>query len=112
MIRKLILIPLAIAAAAPANAQSAGWDREVRNLIVGAQSYPRAAQARGEEGTAKVKVVVSGAGKLVNAEVVQSSGSDLLDREAVKIVEKVGSFPTPPGGSDTTIVIPLSWKLS
>lgn len=112
MVRRLVLLCLAIAAAGPASAQSAGWDRTIRGLIVGAQSYPRAAQARGEEGVAKVKVVISGAGKLVTAELVQSSGSATLDKEAVKIVQKVGSFPAPPDGSDTTVIVPLTWKLS
>lgn len=111
MVRKLILTSLAIAAASPASAQ-AGWDRQVKSLIASEHNYPRAAQARGEEGTAKVKVVVSGAGKLVTAEVVESSGSSILDREAVKIIQKVSSFPTPPGGADATLVVPLAWKLS
>lgn len=112
MVRKLILTSVAIAAASPVSAQSAGWDRQVKSLIASEHSYPRAAQARGEEGTAKVKVVVSGAGKLVAAEVVESSGSSILDREAVKIIQKVSSFPAPPGGADATIVVPLGWKLS
>jgi protein TonB len=112
MVRKLVLLCLAVLAAGPAAAQSAGWDHTVRGLIVSAQSYPRAAQARGEEGVAKVKLVISGGGKLVTAELVQSTGSATLDKEAIRIVQKVGSFPAPPGGSDTTVIVPLSWKLS
>lgn len=109
---KPLIAAVAVATAASVSAQSTGWTKEVATLVARMHNYPRAAQARGDEGTAKVKVVVSGAGKLVAAEVVQSSGSPILDREAVKIVEKVSAFPAPPGGADSTVVLPLTWKLS
>jgi protein TonB len=112
MLHKAIIAAVAILSATSVSAQSGNWSREVATLVAKAHSYPRAAQARGDEGTAKVKLVVGGTGKLVGAEVVQSSGSAILDREAVKIIEKVESFPAPPSGADATLVVPLTWKLS
>lgn len=106
----------AVAAAAtlvfstPAFAQPAAWQQAVARLIASKQTYPRAAQMRGDEGTAKVKVYVSASGAVEKTEMVSPSGSSVLDREALALPTKAGNFPAPPGGA-TTIVLPLTWKL-
>jgi protein TonB len=94
----------------PAFAQAADWQRKVATLIASKQSYPRAAQMRGDEGTAKVRVSISATGEVTNVELVAPSGSTVLDREAVALPTKIGPLPAPPGGA-TTLVIPLTWKL-
>jgi len=94
----------------PAFAQSAGWQQAVARAIAAKQTYPRAAQMRGDEGTAKVKVYVSASGLVEKTEMVAPSGSSVLDREALSLPSKVGNLPAPPGGA-TAIVLPLTWKL-
>src|SRR3546814_8141140 len=79
--------------ATPANAQSADWQRSVARLVAAKQTYPRAAQMRGGEGTAKVKVNVTADGSIGNVELVAPSGSSVLDREALALPAKVGKFP-------------------
>ena len=100
-----------LAAAAPAFASDPAWKRKVGQLITANYSYPRSAQLRGEEGNAKIKIAFSAAGKVVSVDLVQSTGSAILDREAVRIPTKVGSFPPPPAGVATNIVFPISWQM-
>jgi periplasmic protein TonB len=97
------------ALSAPALAD-AGWQKQVVSLVVKSQTYPRAAQMRKEQGTAKVRVQVGASGSIDSVELAQSSGSDILDKEAQKMMEKIGSFPPPTGGA-TSLVVPITWVL-
>src|SRR3546814_18103605 len=92
------LVAGALMVATPANAQSADWQRSVARLVAAKQTYPRAAQMRGDEGTAKVKVNVTAGGSIGNVELVAPSGSSVLEREALALPAKVGKFPPHPGG--------------
>jgi protein TonB len=87
------------------------WTAQVARLVAGKQTYPTAAQMRGDEGTVKVRVYVGGDGAVQKTELVTGSGSALLDREALSLPTKVGKFPAPDGGAATTVVLPLTWKL-
>lgn len=102
---------IALATAVPASADPA-WEAKVIKLITANYSYPRSAELRHEQGRALVKVTISGAGKPISVELVQSTGSEILDREAVRIPAKVGTFPMPPSGTNVAIVIPIKWQLS
>ncbi|MCT2399531.1 energy transducer TonB family protein [Novosphingobium mangrovi (ex Huang et al. 2023)] len=86
------------------------WLDNVKNKVASKQTYPRTAQMRGEEGTAKVKIYISAAGKVERAELVDSSGSRALDQEAVSVMSRVGTLPAPPAGT-SSVVLPLTWKL-
>lgn len=99
-----------VAFAAPVFAQAGGWQQTVGKMIAAKQTYPRAAQMRGDSGTAKVKVSFASSGAVTSVELVSPSGSAVLDREAVQLPQKVGTFPAPPGGA-TSVVIPITWKL-
>lgn len=109
--RKLMVVFAAASMmSAPALAQSPDWQRKVAQLVASKQTYPRTAQMRGEEGTAKVKVYVSASGAVEKAELVGPSGSATLDKEAIALVTKIGTLPAPPGGP-AAVVLPLTWKL-
>jgi protein TonB len=86
------------------------WTGQVARLVASKQSYPAAAQMRGDEGTAKVRVAVSADGSVQGTELVSGSGSALLDKEALALPKKIGKFPAPDAGQ-TSIVLPLTWKL-
>ncbi len=114
-IRRIALLAITgltgLAVAGPAYAVDPGWQRKVSQLIGANYTYPRSAQLRGEQGRAKVKIAFSGAGKVLSVDLVQSSGSAILDREAVRIPMKVGAFPAPPTGSTTNLVLPITWRI-
>ncbi len=96
--------------AGTAHAQSADWIKQVTRTIAAKQTYPKAAQARGEQGTAKVKIYVAATGAVERAELIAPSGSTVLDREALALPSRTGSVPPPPGGA-TTVTVPITWKL-
>lgn len=102
---------MGLAVAGPAHAADPGWQRKVSQLIGANYAYPRSAVLRGEQGSAKVKIAFSGAGKVLSVDLVKSSGSAILDREAVRIPRKVGTYPAPPTGSNTDIVVPITWRI-
>lgn len=95
---------------APAAAQTPEWTKQVGRIIASKQTYPRVAQMRGEEGTARVKIYVGANGAVQKTELVAPSGSAALDKEALAIPTKAGLLPAPPGGP-TTVTVPLTWKL-
>jgi protein TonB len=101
----------ALGLASPAKAADPAFEAKVAKLVTAFYSYPRSAELRHEEGRARVKIVIAASGKPVSIELVESTGSEILDREAVRIPTKVGNYPAPPGGSNYTIIIPIRWKL-
>lgn len=108
--KAFMAIITAALAATPAFAQSAGWQQAVARQIASKQTYPRAAQMRGDEGTAKVRIYVNASGAVEKTEMVTPSGSSVLDREALSLPAKAGNLPAPPGGA-TAVILPLTWKL-
>lgn len=110
-----LFLPLAAALGAgamPARAADMAWQMKVQKLVAANYSYPRSAELRGEQGRAVVRITISGVGKPVSVELIQHTGSQILDREAMRIPMKVGAYPTPPGGGNTTIDVPIRWQLS
>lgn len=89
----------------------AGWEDDVSNAIRAAQSYPRSAIRRGDEGDVTIRVFVGADGKVSNVELVEASGSDILDREALRMPAKAGNLPKHPSGSEGIVTIPLSFQL-
>ena len=91
-------------------AQPAAWIAQVARAIAAKQTYPRVAQMRGEEGTAKVKVYISASGAVERTELVAPSGSATLDKEALALPTRAGTLPAPPAGA-TSVTVPITWKL-
>jgi len=103
---------ITLAASSPAVALNPAWEAKVMRLVSENYSYPRSAELRGEQGRAVVKITISAAGKPVSVELVQSTGSPILDREAVRIPMRVTTFPTPPDGTSKVVVVPIRWQIS
>lgn len=106
-----LAIVASMIASSPVLAQSAAWTQQVARIVASKQTYPRTAQMRGEEGTAKVKIYVGAGGAIERAELVAASGSATLDREALALPTKVGTLPAPPSGA-TSLTLPLTWRLN
>lgn len=105
-----VVASIALMGSAPAFSQSAEWTKKVFGMVAAKQTYPRVAQMRGDEGTAKVRVSIDASGAIKNVEMVAPSGSSVLDKEALALPLRVGSVPPPPGGA-TAVVLPITWKL-
>ena len=78
------------------------------------KQYPRIAQMRGWQGEAIVELQLDGNGKLKSKKIIQSSGYDALDKQALDMVEKAVPFPAPPEvlrGGSFSIKVPIPFKL-
>ena len=78
------------------------------------KKYPKIAAMRGWQGEAIVELELDGSGKLKSKKIIQSSGHDVLDRQALEMVEKALPFPAPPDalrGTSFTITVPVPFKL-
>ena len=78
------------------------------------KQYPRIAQMRGWQGEAIVELQLDGNGKLKSKKIIQSSGYEALDKQALEMVDKAAPFPLPPEalrGSNFSITVPIPFKL-
>jgi protein TonB len=72
--------------------------------------YPAA--ARGKSGTVVVRSALNRAGDVIESAVTKSSGNDVLDREAVAILQRASPFPAFPAaksGTQDTYIAPVSF---
>jgi len=97
-------------AAANANAV-ANWKSRLVAQIERHKSFP--AEARGEHGTVQVAFSVDRQGGVHHAHVLRSSGSSLLDRDALAWLARAQPLPPPPpevAGALIPIAVPLRYN--
>jgi protein TonB len=87
---------------APSQSASVGREQQrwMKGLVERLQRfkrYPDEANRRGIKGVAVVRFTVDRTGQVVSSEVLQSSGSPILDEEALALVKRASPFPLPPG---------------
>jgi protein TonB len=78
------------------------------------KKYPKIAAMRNWQGEAVVELELDGNGKLKSKKIIQSSGHEVLDKQALEMVEKALPFPAPPEalrGNNFTITVPVPFKL-
>lgn len=78
------------------------------------KQYPKIAQMRGWQGEVVVELLLDGNGKLKSKKILKGSGYEVLDRQALDMVEKAAPFPAPPEAlrvSSFSITVPIPFKL-
>jgi len=78
------------------------------------KQYPRIAQMRGWQGDVILDLKIDGNGKVISANVQQSSGYEALDKQALEMARKAAPFPAPPQALRNrtfNITVPVSFKL-
>jgi periplasmic protein TonB len=98
-------------AAAAASASAANWRSELYAHIQRYKRYPEAARSRGDSGTASVSFTLDGGGRVVSARLVSSSGSSVIDEEAVSTIQRASPMPAPPSGGSVSISVPMHYSL-
>jgi len=76
--------------------------------------YPRAAQARRQEGVVTVRFTMNRNGELVSARLERSGGSAILDDEGLALLERAQPLPVPPPeikGDTIELVVPVEFFL-
>ncbi|WP_417450568.1 TonB family protein [Kordiimonas sp.] len=112
-------MPLVISAVAfpvvagdPATGEKA-WSEEIRSEFAKVSHYPGRAAKMGIEGTVKVRVDMNSDGTVTRYDVVQSSGSNLLDNAARRMMRDLRRLPALEDGADKrSFVLPLSFRLA
>jgi periplasmic protein TonB len=76
--------------------------------------YPAEARARGVEGVAQLAFNVDRGGRVHRARIARSSGSGLLDRATLALIERAQPLPPPPAqlrGAQIAITVPIRYSI-
>ena len=69
---------------------------QIRSAIERAKRYPLRARAMKIQGTTHLQFLIQDDGTVQNLKILQSSGSPILDEEAVLTIQRASPFPTYP----------------
>jgi protein TonB len=90
----------------------ANWQSLLMAHLERRKRYPSDARERGARGIAYVRFTIDGAGKVLSASLVQSSGFVDLDQEVVALVHRASPVPAPPPGATRTITVPVNFNVN
>jgi protein TonB len=108
-------------AAAPAPGTSAipapiqaSWQKALMSHLNRFKRYPSSARARGIQGIVQIRFTIDQEGRLMASHVAQSSGSPVLDAEALATLRRANPLPAPPVGvADATfyLLLPIHFRI-
>ncbi|AKU23667.1 energy transducer TonB [Massilia sp. NR 4-1] len=97
------------------HAVQASWQSRVLSHLARFKRYPLEARQRRRTGEAWVRFQLDRDGKLLASELVTPSGTVLLDREALQVLERAQPLPAPPEAmlrqGQVTVTLPVSFQL-
>ena len=100
--------------AAPLSSAVPDWRTALVTKLQRAKRYPETARSRGLQGVASATFTMDRAGRVLAASLVSSSGSAVLDDEALAMIRRAEPLPPPPPelqGAMVTMTIPVSFTL-
>lgn len=107
--------PAAVAVSVPAQSDLlASYRQRLTELFARAHEYPRVAAMRGWEGEVRLRLKVARKGNLLGVHLDRSSGFDVLDQDALALLEGHGNLPPLPDaleGSEIQVIVPINYKL-
>ena len=86
----------------------ASWQQAVVARLARFQRYP--VQAKGATGVANLGFSIDRQGHVLNSQIIKSSGSAVLDAEALSLMTRAAPLPPPPAAvpdADLTFVLPI-----
>lgn len=96
------------------NSTSVNWQSILLGHLEKHKRYPREARRRHQEGVVFVHIVIDRTGMVLTRTIEQSSGSRLLDQEALRLMKRAQPLPEPPSeikGTTIDIVVPIEFYL-
>ncbi len=94
-------------ASASNSRERASWASRVSAHLNRFKRYPSG--AAGVTGRPVVRFSLNGSGQVTSASLVRSSGSSVLDQEAVATVRRASPFPRPPDGQGASFSVPVNF---
>jgi len=105
--------PSSGSAASVARAQ-ATWEKALVAHLNRFKRYPDRARAHGSQGAVSVEFIIDRTGSLVSSRVVHSSGSSVLDEEALAVLQRASPLPAPPAvvsGATFNLSLPIQFRI-
>ena len=90
------------------------WRGDLVGRLQRAKRYPDSARSRGDQGVATATFTIDRAGHVLSASLVHSSGSAVLDEEAVALIHRAEPLPPMPAemsGATITLTVPVTFSL-
>jgi periplasmic protein TonB len=81
----------------------------IRDKILSNIHYPAIARSMGWQGRVLLSFIITQDGSIKEAKIVQGSGFNILDKNAVETVKETAPFPKPP--AEARLVIPITYRL-
>ncbi len=78
------------------SAATMSWQKSLIFHLNKHKKYPHEARKRGIEGVTTVSFTLDRSGRVISARIDKASGSDLLDEEAIEVLNRASPFPSPP----------------
>lgn len=94
----------------PSAAQGDAWMAQVQEKLDSVKTYPRSAQIRGAEGDVIMRVAVDGYGMITGYEIKIPSQHDILNKEADRLLFRLGQFPAPPNREGREFDLTVQYK--
>lgn len=93
---------------APSSAASAKWQKALVAHLARYKRYPE--QGNTPEAVVSVAFTIDRKGNVVSSRIEKSSGSDVLDADALAMIKRAAPLPAPPAevaADDLTLVLPI-----
>ena len=90
------------------------WHKSLVQQINRHKKYPHKARRKGAQGTVEVVFTLDRSGKVLTTRLRDSSGFNLLDEEAIAVLERASPFPAPPAemaGLSMKLVLPITFNI-
>lgn len=90
------------------------WERSVVSHLNRFKRYPDGARARGVQGSVAITFSIDRSGNVLDARILQTSGSTHLDEEALAVVRRASPIPSPPAGlpgSKLDLTLPIQFRI-
>jgi protein TonB len=85
------------------------WKKEISNRLMANRRFPP--EAQGQTGSARVGFVLDRSGKLISSWLRESTGSAILDTEALAMIDRAQPFPAAPHEvDDLTFTVPVHYE--
>ena len=94
--------------------KESSWQKQIVTQLGKHRRYPAEARAKRHQGEALVRFTVDREGRVIASSIVSSSGSSLLDEEALGVLVRASPLPEPPEelvGTTFDLEIPIRFRI-